>query len=476
MNAVLAPGAIALADVVAWCGGELRLPAGADAAGVATRGASIDTRTLEPGALFAALPGERVDGHEFLAAAFARGAAAALVRRERADALRGAEPGPLVAVADVTAALQAVAGRHRRRWDGLLVGVTGSAGKTTTKDLVAAALGAAGPVLATRGNLNNHWGVPLTLLGLSPEHHAAVVEMGMNHPGEIAALAALARPGAAVITMVGAAHIEAFGTVAAIATEKTALARALPAGAPVFAGADSPPLLAALAGAAQRVVTYGLSPAAQVRPRALEGLGADGSRLEVDGFPPCHVRLVGRHQAANALAAFAVAREYGLDPARVVAAIEAYAPVQGRMEIRRAGGATLLVDCYNSSPDAARAALETLATWPGATRRIALLGDMLELGGESARLHAEVGAAVRDAELWAVGRFAPDYAAGAAGRGAAARTFATRDDAAAALREAIAPGVVVLLKASRGVALEQVLEPALRGLGGNSQPTSGAGH
>jgi len=262
-----------------------------------------------------------------------------------------------------------------------------------------------------------------------------------------------------VITLAGTAHIEAFCTVAAIAHEKTALARALPPGSPVFAGADSPPLLAALAGAPQRVITYGLSPAARVRPRVLDDLGPEGSRIEVDGFPPCRLKLVGRHQVANALAAFAVAREYSLDPAATVAAIEGYSAGKGRMEVRTLRGATLLVDCYNSNPDSARAALDTLASWPGATRRIALLGDMLELGDQAARLHVETGGAVRGGELWALGAHAAELAAGAAGRpGVAVRMFASKADAAAALGEVLGPGVVVLLKASRGVALEQVLE------------------
>jgi UDP-N-acetylmuramoyl-tripeptide--D-alanyl-D-alanine ligase len=457
MSVTLAPGPIGLEDLAAWTGGELRVRAGSGAS-AAVSGASIDTRTLQPGELFVPLAGEHTDGHAFLGRAFERGAAAALCLRGPAEALRGTEPGPLVVVADVTAALQAIAARHRARWDGLLIGVTGSAGKTTTKDLVAAALDSDRPTLRTEGNLNNHWGVPLTLLRLSPEHAAAVVEMGMNQPGEIAMLSALSRPQAAVITLVGAAHIELFGSVEAIAREKTALVRALPPGAPVFAGADSPPLMAALAGAPQRVITYGFSPAARMHPRVFEDLGPDGSRLEVDGFPPCHLRLVGRHHAANALAAFAVAREYRLDPARVVVALAAHVPGKARMEVRGISGATLLVDCYNSNPDSARAALQTLERWPSATRRIAVLGDMLELGSQSARLHAEVGASVRGAELWVLGAHAADVAAGAAGQGTTARRFASMSDVQTALREALAPGVVVLLKASRGVALERVLD------------------
>jgi UDP-N-acetylmuramoyl-tripeptide--D-alanyl-D-alanine ligase len=461
MIAVASAGRIAIGDLVAWVGGELRLPPGGSLQGLEVRGASIDSRTLAPGNLFVPLPGERADGHAFLEAAFARGAAAALALREPADARRGREPGPLVVVDDVTAAFQRAARAHRGRWPGLLIGITGSAGKTTTKELVAAALGADRPTLKTEGNLNNHWGVPLTLLALSEEHGAAVVEMGMSAPGEIALLADLARPDAAVITLVGPAHLESFADVAAIAHEKTALARALPAGAPVFAGADSPPLLTALRGAPQRVITYGLAEHADVRPRRLESRGEDGWTLEVDGFPPCRLPLVGRHQAVNALAAFAVAREYALDPAAVVRALEAKRPVAGRMETRRARGGLLLLDQYNANPDSMRAALDTLAGWPHATRRIAVLGEMLELGAASGALHAEVGAHVRDAELWAVGPRGADYAAGAAS-GVIVRTFATPAEAGSALREALGEGVVVLLKASRGARLERVLEPLER--------------
>ncbi len=458
MIAVAAPGSIGLAELAAWTGGEPRLPRGVEAAAITMAGASIDTRTLEPGELFVPLEGAQTDGHAFLSTAFERGAAAALCLRDRAEALRGREPGPLVVVNDVTAALQATASGHRARWSGLLLGVTGSAGKTTTKELVAAALASDRPTLRTQGNLNNHWGVPLTLLRLGPEHRAAVIEIGTSQPGEIAALASLARPQAAVITLVGAGHIAAFGSLEAVAHEKTALARALPPGAPVFAGADSAPLMAALAGASQRVIAYGLSPEAQLRPRVLVGLGAEGSRLEVEGFPPCRLRLVGRHQAVNSLAAFAVAREYGLDPRRVVDALETFGPGKGRMELRRVRGATLLLDYYNSNPESARAALETLARWPASTRRIALLGDMLELGEHAARLHAETGAVVRDAELWALGEHAAVTVAAAAAHGIVTRTFASFAEAGAALDAVLAPGVVVLLKASRGVALEHVLD------------------
>jgi UDP-N-acetylmuramoyl-tripeptide--D-alanyl-D-alanine ligase len=432
-------------------GGELKVPGPAAPGRVA--GVSIDTRALVPGELFVPLPGSRVDGHEFIAEAFRRGAAASLCARghlERAD-------GPLIVVADVTEALQRLARGHRAGWSGRMVGVTGSSGKTTTKDLVAAALGTAGPTLATTGNLNNHWGVPLTLLGLAPEHHAAVVEMGSNHPGEIAQLASIAAPEAAVITNAGSAHLEYFGSLEGVAREKASLGHALPPAGTLIAGADSERLMAALAGVRCRVVTFGLGARAEVRPERIEDLGPEGVRFEVAGFPPVRLGLVGRHQVLNGLAAVAATRVFALDPEAVAAVLAAYRPARGRMEVRRVRGASLLVDCYNANPESSAAALETLASWPGAARRIAILGDMLELGADSPRLHRETGSAVRDAELWATGARAEDYAAGARAGGISVRVFADRAELRAELERALAPGTVVLLKASRGAALEQVL-------------------
>ena len=421
-------------------------------------GASIDTRTLVPGQLFVPLPGEHADGHQFLAQAFARGAAAALCARERYAEFEQREPGPLIVVEDVTAALQRIAARFRQGWAGALYGVTGSVGKTTTKELVAAVLGTLGPTLKTEGNLNNHWGVPLTLLRLKGEHVAAVVEMGSNHPGEISALAAIARPNRAVITGAGSAHLEHFGSLEAIAREKGSLGHALAPGDTLFASADSPGLLAALVGARCRRVTYGFTRDADVHPQALESRGGEGTRVEVQGFPPFTLAIPGRHQVANALGALAVAREAGADPVAATRAIEAFRPAKGRMEVKHARGATLLVDCYNANPESAAAALETLAAWPDASRRIALLGDMLELGPKASDLHRATGGKARGAELWALGTHAADYAAGARQAGIAARTFADVEAAALALREALGPGVVVLLKASRGARLERVLD------------------
>lgn len=422
------------------------------------RGASLDTRTIEPGMLFVPLPGSQVDGHAFLDEAFARGAGAALCARTVYPHIAHHDLGPLVLVNDVTQGLQDLAGKLREYWPGLVVGITGSAGKTTTKELVASVFSTWAPTLRTQGNLNNHWGVPLTLLALRAEHQVAIVEIAMSHPGEIAALAKLASPRAAIVTNAGSAHLEGVGSLEGIAHEKAALVRALPKGAPAFVSADSPRLLEAVRGTSAQLVTYGFAPGADVRPERWQDLGAEGSRFEVRGFPPVHLRLVGRHQVQNALAALAVARWWKLDAEKVTAALEAHRPLKGRMEVKRSAGATLLVDCYNANPDSTAAALATLATWPGASRRIAVLGDMLELGETAAGLHREAGEQVRGAELWTVGAHAGDYADGAGRAGASVRVFEDKPAVAAALAAALAPGVVVLVKASRGAALEQVLD------------------
>ena len=464
MSAAGSVAGVTLVELAQWSGGDLVVrevagDANAREALLRTRvhGATLDTRTVKPGMLFVPLPGSRTDGHAFLDEAFARGAGAALCARAIHPRIAHLPLGPLVLVDDVTAALQKLATRVRDRWAGWVIAVTGSAGKTTTKELVSAVLGTAGPVLKTTGNLNNHWGLPLTMMGLEPDHRAAVLEMGMNHAGEIAALAAIAHPNACVITNAGSAHLENLGSLDAIAREKASLAFALRPGEPAFVGADSPRLLAAVKECPARIVPYGLARTAEVHPESVEDLGPGGSKFTVSGFPPVHLRLIGLHQVSNALAALAVARHLKLDPRAVTTVLEAYRPLKGRMEIQPAGGATLLVDHYNANPDSMRAALATLAGWPGAKRRIAVLGDMRELGDTAARLHEDVGAEVRAAELWVVGEHAGDYAVGARRAGIEARRFADKAAVAAALREQLAPGTVVLLKASRGAALEDVL-------------------
>lgn len=455
---------VTLVQLAQWAGGDLvvhEVPNDPLAREALLRtgitGATIDTRQVVPGVLFVPLPGSRTDGHAFLDEAFARGAGAALCSRAVYPRIAHLPLGPLVLVDDVTAGLQRLSTKLRELWGGWAIAVTGSAGKTTTKELVAAVLGTAGSVLRTEGNLNNHWGVPLTLMALRPGHTMAVVEMGMNHGGEIAALARIAKPDACIITNAGSAHLENLGSLEGIAREKASLAWGIPKGAPAFVCADSPRLVAAMQGAPAEVISYGLSEGASLRPSEWQDRGDLGSRLVVPGFPPIQLRLVGQHQMVNALGALAVARYRRLDPVAVAAALEAHAPIKGRMEIRHAAGATLVLDHYNANPDSMHAALTALAAWPATTRRIAVLGDMRELGETASELHRQVGSAVRQAELWVVGEHAADYAAGAARVGIEARVFPDKTTLGAELRTQLAPGTVILLKASRGAALEDVL-------------------
>ena len=455
---------VTLVQLAQWAGGDLVVrdvpgdPVAREALlKTGITGATLDTRRIEAGMLFVPLPGERTDGHAFLDEAFERGANAALCARAVHPSIAHLPLGPLVLVEDVTAGLQRLATKLRELWGGWVIGITGSVGKTTTKELVAAVLAVNGPVLRTEGNLNNHWGVPLTLMGLRPGQIAAVVEMGMNHAGEIAALARIARPDACIITNAGSAHLENLGSLEAIAKEKASLAWALGKGQPAFVCADSPRLMAAVQGAKAELITYGIAADAQVRATDIEDLGDRGSRFNVAGFPPVHLSLIGLHQVVNAVGALAVARQRGVDPEAAVAALGVERVLKGRMEVKQMHGSTLLVDCYNANPDSMRAALATLATWPGSARRIAVLGDMRELGETAAEMHREVGAEVRAAELWVVGEHAVDYAAGAARVGVEARRFPDKLALAEALSGALAPGTVVLLKASRGAALEDVL-------------------
>lgn len=455
---------VTLVQLAQWAGGDLVVhevptdPIAREAllkSGIT--GATLDTRKVVPGVLFVPLPGSNTDGHVFLDEAFAKGAGAALCSRAIHPRIAHLPLGPMVLVDDVTVGLQKLSTKLRELWGGWVIGVTGSVGKTTTKELVAAVLGVQGPVLRTEGNLNNHWGVPLTLMELRPGHQSAVVEMGMNHPGEIAKLAAIAKPDACIITNAGSAHLENMGSLEGIAIEKASLAMALAKGQPAFVCADSPRLMTAVQGAKAELITYGLAPDAKVRATGIEDLGDQGSRFVVAGFPPVHLRLVGLHQVVNAVGALAVAKWRGIDPEAAVSAIAAHEPLKGRMEIKHAAGATLVVDYYNANPDSMKAALQTLATWPHSKRRIAVLGDMRELGDTAAELHREVGAEVRAAELWVVGAHAADYAAGAARVGVEARVFPDKPALSEALAGVLEPGTVVLLKASRGAALEDVL-------------------
>ena len=365
-------------------------------------GVSIDTRTLAPGDLFVALVSESGDGHQHVEAALARGAAAALVHRT--DALAGSlrDDPRLLHVADTFAALNALGRAGRARFQGRLVAVTGSVGKTTTKEMLRTALSALGPTHAAHASYNNHWGVPLTLARLPENAAFCVSEIGMNHPGEIAPLAALARPDVALITTIAASHIGHMGSLEAIALEKGALFGALAPGGTAIFPADAPhaDLLANMAAAAgARSIRFGTGADADARLTDLV-LAADGTTATVllDGVHhPLRLASPGAHMALNALACLAAVAALGGDVPVAAGALAGFVPGDGRGALRPLidGAASLLDESYNASGASVRAALSVLKLLP-AQRRIAVLGDMLELGTFARAEHESLNQSVRE--------------------------------------------------------------------------------
>jgi UDP-N-acetylmuramoyl-tripeptide--D-alanyl-D-alanine ligase len=423
-------------------------------------GWSTDTRTLNRGDLFFALHGPTHDGHAHLEQAFERGAAAAVVDRD-VEA-----PGPLLRVAGALGALHDLARWARNRFTGTVIGVTGSAGKTTSKDTIAQLLSSALDVSKTAGNLNNHVGLPLSILRLKQDSQAAVLEMGMNHEGELRQLAAIARPGIAVVTNVGYAHIEYFGSLEKIALAKRELVEALPDDGTAVLNADDALVARFREVHPGRTVTFGLSETSDVRATDVEYL-AGGVRFRVAGVE-FESPLVGRHGLLNILAGMAVAQVVGISPQRLRPAVRTLAAGHMRGERMECRGVTILNDCYNSNPDAVRAMLDVLRVTP-ARRRIAVLGEMLELGRWSETLHRDAGrAAVANGVDVLVGiRGAARYTLhGASDAGlpdSAAYFFDEPAPAGDFLRGIAQPGDVILFKGSRGTRVEIALERFLAG-------------
>jgi UDP-N-acetylmuramoyl-tripeptide--D-alanyl-D-alanine ligase len=343
----------------------------------------FDSRGLPPGALFFALRGEGDDGHRFVTAAFERGAVAAVVDHPLPA------PGPLLVVDDTLRALQSLASAARQRFTGRVIGITGSAGKTTTKEAVAAVLGAALRIGKTTGNFNNHIGVPYSILHLPDDAEAAVLEIGMNHAGEIRNLAKIARPDIAVVTNVGTAHIENFESIEGIELAKRELVDALPADGIAVLNADDSRVREFAAVHPGRTILYGLSEEAEVRGVDVR-YSETGSRFTLEGAGPVECPLPGRAGVLTALAAFATARACGLALPPLLGALAEMEPLRMRAQRLLHQGMTVWNDCYNSNPEAARMMVELLAATP-ALRRIAVLGEMLELGHWSKVLHEEVG-------------------------------------------------------------------------------------
>lgn len=425
------------------------------AADRAVTGIVTDTRALRPGDVFLALVGERFDGHDFLAQAREAGAVAAIVSQPVGDPLAQ------LVVADTRLALGMLGQARRQAWGGPLVAITGNSGKTTVKEMLAALLGRRGATLATRGNLNNDIGAPLTLLGLSSEHRQAVVELGANHLGEIAWTAALAAPQVAVITNVTGAHVGEFGGMGHIAQAKAEILAGLAADGCAVLNRDDVfyPLWQRLAGE-REVISFGLGAEARIHARDLvcDALGRYAFTLVHDGQALGRVSLdlLGRHNVHNALAAAAAALALGLPAAEVVAGLAAIQAIPGRLTlVEGLRGSRLLDDTYNANPGAVKAALEALARMP--PPRWCFLGAMGELGEASARLHAEVGRHAQELGIDFLGTLGAEAEPAARAFGERGCHFA---DWEALLRHAhdhLPSGASVLVKGSRSVGMERLI-------------------
>src|ERR1700674_3390337 len=355
------------------------------------QGYSIDSRTIQPGELFFAVKGERMDGHDFVSQALEKGATAAVIRKDQFA--RYTVKIRLITVDDTLAALQTLASAVRRLWGKPLIGVTGSTGKTTTKEAIAHVLSTRFRVLKSEGNFNNHFGLPLMLLRLESGQETAVIEMGMSHAGEIAALAKIAHPEIGVVTNVAPVHLEFFDSISDIARAKYELIESLPAGGTAVLNADDEYVSQFGRDFKGKVVTYGLGPTADVRADNINTLGAGGSTFDVIAGG-CRenaiLPLVGTHNIHNALAAVAVGLDRGLTPSQAVGALASLAPPDKRGEVVQLDNITVINDCYNSNPKALDTMVDTVAAMP-ASRRIVVAGEMLELGPAGEDMHRRTG-------------------------------------------------------------------------------------
>jgi UDP-N-acetylmuramoyl-tripeptide--D-alanyl-D-alanine ligase len=428
----------------------------------------IDSREDCAGALFVALRGERFDGHDFVGEAARRGAVAAIVERAPSIATGAA----LIRVDDALTALQRLGAARRAEFGGTVAAITGSSGKTTTRSLLAAILGVAGPTHQPQKNFNNHIGLPLTLLGLQAGQRFAVLELGCSGFGEIAALTALARPDLGLVTNVGPAHLEQLGDLDGVARAKGELLAGLEPGAVALFNADDPRVLR-MPTAARRRMTWGLGPAAEVRLVDRQPRGALGQSLVLDvrGQPlELRLPLIGGHNAVNAVAAAAAAFALGLTTAQVALGLGRVARTPGRLDPRPGRrGALILDDTYNANPASVRAALGALAELAGRGQAVVALGDMRELGDRGEDEHREIGAAVAALEpalLVTLGRLGAEIGRGAAAAGlepARIRGAADHEEAGRIVEPLLEAGLVVLVKGSRGMRMERLVSALAAG-------------
>ena len=452
---------LTLGQIADWIHADGEFDTSAEAVGY-----GIDSRTIGGGELFFAVRGERLDGHEYVQAALANGAVAAVVSNRWVVPAEVDEK-RLLQVADcddcVLRALQQLAHAVRRQWGGRVIGVTGSAGKTTTKEAVAQVLGAKFKVLKSAGNLNNGFGLPLQLLKLEPEHEVAVIEMGMNHAGEIAALAKIAEPDWGVVSNVGPVHLEFFPDgIAGIARAKYELIQSLPKDGLAILNFDDPYVKSFGEGLGERAVYYGIGDGAEVRAVHLAELGAEGVLFTVETKgerTSVQLKMLGRHNVPNALAAIAVGLKSGMGLGECAAAVGEMRAGDKRGEVLAWREATLINDCYNSNPAALNAMVDALMAIP-AERHIVVAGEMLELGPEAMALHAACGARMAERGVGfvlGVRGMADALVEAARAGGVEALFVSTPEEAGEWLVANVTAGDVVLLKASRGVRLEKAL-------------------
>ena len=425
---------------------------------------STDSRQVSRDCLFVALRGERFDGHDFLSKAIEAGAAGLVVELGRAVGIDA----PEVAIYEVKNTLHALGGLarfHRQRFKIPVGAVTGSNGKTTTKELVASILAVRGRALKTEGNLNNEIGVPLTLFRLDPGHTAAIIEMGMNRPNEIRRLTDIARPDAGLVTVVQPAHLEGLGSIEGVAKAKGELFWGLGPTGTAVVNADDPRVVAEVRGLPSKTVTFGRGEAADVRLERATPRGRSGLALRIVYQGQAHevaLKLVGEHNAMNATGAFALALALGYSPLECQRGLEAAAPARRRLELRDApGGIAVLDDCYNANPGSMAAALLTLKALAPSGHAVAVLGDMLELGPAEAQAHRRLGeeAAASARQVAFLGpRSAEAFQVARAHLGDGAAHFDDVDALVGWLKPALRDGDVVLVKASRGMRLERVVD------------------
>jgi UDP-N-acetylmuramoyl-tripeptide--D-alanyl-D-alanine ligase len=431
-------------------------------------GWSIDSRTVAAGDLFIALKGPNHDAHVYVADVLRKGASAAIVDQE--VVVDWADQRKLIRVNDSLAALQQLSAWARRQWGGQVIAVTGSAGKTTTKETIASLLEEGLATTKTQGNLNNHVGLPLSILRLDETAQVAVLELGMNHAGEIRELSAIAQPNIGVVTNVGHAHIENFESIEGIAAAKRELIEALPADGVAVLNADDSRVCEFGRAHAGRTIFYGQSPDADVCAQDVEYL-PEGIRFRV-GQTRFESSLIGRHGVSTIAAAIATAAIFGIAPERLVDRVRALAPAKMRGEKLRHNGILIWNDCYNSNPDAAAAMLDVLRDTP-ARRRIAVLGEMLELGHWAESLHRSVGShavecgidvlvGIRGAARHLL-QGAQDAATATGSCAVAAFFFEDSADAGRFVKTLAQPGDAILFKGSRGVHVERALEEFLAG-------------